>query len=89
MTDTPSNDTPPPNEPNTPPSARDTAIAVTFGFIFGFGLLAYKIVSAPAKAAANATEFVTEAVKSSASATTKVSTTSRPPMSTWAAHNLF
>ena len=99
MTDTPSNDTPPPNEPNTPPSARDTAInaakqakgvadtvgkvaegagtafnaikwvaiAVTFGFIFGFGLLAYKMVSAPAKAAANATESVTEAVKSSAS----------------------
>lgn len=43
------------------------AIAVTMGFVFGFGLLAYKIVSAPAKAAANATETVTDVVKSGAS----------------------
>lgn len=47
------------------------AIAVTFGFIFGFSLLAYKMVSAPAKAAANATESVTEAVKSGASSVTE------------------
>ncbi len=43
-----------------------TAIAVSLGFIFGLGWMGYKIVSAPAKAAANATESVTEAVKSGA-----------------------
>jgi len=43
-----------------------TAIAVSLGFVFALGWLGYKIVSAPAKAAANATESVTEAVKSGA-----------------------
>ena len=47
------------------------AIAVTMGFLFGFGLLVYKLVSAPAKAAANATESVTDAVKSGTSAVTQ------------------
>ena len=42
------------------------AIAVTMGFIFSFSWMAYKTVSAPVKAAANATETVTDAVKSSA-----------------------
>ena len=43
------------------------AIAVTMGFIFSFGWLAYKTISAPVKAAANATESVTGAVKAGAS----------------------
>lgn len=40
------------------------AIAVSLGFIFAIGWTGYKLISAPAKAAANATESVTQAVKS-------------------------
>lgn len=47
------------------------AIAVTAGFVFSFGWLAYKTVTAPVKAAANATESVTDAVKSGANAVTQ------------------
>lgn len=42
------------------------AIAISLGFVFGIGWMGYKIISAPAKAAANATQAVTDAVKSSA-----------------------